>query len=138
MTLLELINTLKAEAIAQPTVRLVVDNDMGRLNGIADAEYGVFGYEQGTHSVTDDWVNYNITLYYADRLLNDRSNENEVLSCGMLTLDNILLAMERQGVGVSGIAFSTAIVAYADECAVVKCDVTLSALRASLCNEQYN
>lgn len=137
MTLLELIQTLKAEALAQPTVKLVVDNDMARLNGIADAEYGVFGYKQNTHSAVGDWMNYSFTLYYADRLLNDKSNENEILSAGMLTLDNILLAVEESGVVIGNAQYTTDVVAYADECAVVACDVTLSVTRPSLCRDIY-
>ena len=42
MTLLELIKAMEVVASKQPSVKMVVENDIFRLNALADARYGVF------------------------------------------------------------------------------------------------
>ena len=76
MTLLELIKTMEVIASKQPSVKMVVENDIFRLNALADARYGVFAFVQGQHSTSVDsnLVTYAFTLFYVDRLKNDRSN----------------------------------------------------------------
>ena len=77
MTLLELIKAIETVASRQPSVKMVVENDVFRLNSRADARYGVFAFTQGQHtaSVESSAISYAFTFFYVDRLTNDRSNE---------------------------------------------------------------
>ena len=92
MTLLELIRTIEVIASKQPSVKMIVENDIFRLNNKADALYGVFAFVQGQHSTSIDSnvINYTFTFFYVDRLKNDRTNQIEVQSVGVQTLDNII------------------------------------------------
>ena len=82
MTLLELIKTMEVVASHQPSINMVVENDIFRLNNKADAKYGVFAFVQGQHSTSIDSsvITYTFTLFYVDRLKNDRSNQIEIQS----------------------------------------------------------
>ena len=61
------------------------------INGTTIDSYPLlFASPTGTHSVTRDTTRYEITLYYLDRLLEDRSNEMSVLSTGVEALKNII------------------------------------------------
>ena len=77
MTLVELIKTMEVIASHQPSIKMVVENDIFRLNTKADARYGVFAFVQGMHSTSIDSsvITYAFTLFYVDRLKNDRSNQ---------------------------------------------------------------
>ena len=77
MTLLELIKAMEVVASHQPSINMVVENDIFRLNNKADAKYGVFAFVQGQHSTSIDSnvITYAFTLFYVDRLKNDRSNQ---------------------------------------------------------------
>lgn len=47
MTLLETIRTIERVAAAQPAVKMIVENDVFKLNACPDALYGVFAFVQG-------------------------------------------------------------------------------------------
>ena len=92
MTLLELINRLKASATKQADVRTIVENDIYRLSSISDVEYGVFAYGQNTHSsnILRDTITYDMTLYFVGLADEDYSNEVEAQSKAIEVLDAIL------------------------------------------------
>ena len=100
MTLLELIKTMEVIASHQPSIHMVVENDIFRLNNKADAKYGVFAFVQGQHSTSIDSsvITYAFTLFYVDRLKNDRSNQIEIKSVGIQTLDNIIRQLDELGI----------------------------------------
>ena len=100
MTLLETIKAMEVIASKQPSIKMVVENDIFRLNAKADARYGVFAFVQGSHtaSIDSNVITYAFTLFYVDRLKNDRSNQIEIQSVGIQTLDNIIRAMD--GIGI--------------------------------------
>lgn len=43
----------------------------------------------GSHSVAENYTTYTLTLYYLDRLLNDNSNQNDVMSQSVEVLKNM-------------------------------------------------
>lgn len=92
MTLAQLIAKMEAVALAQPSVRSVVRNDVFRLNSDPDTAYGVFAFTQGQHraNLDNDMMTYVFTLFYVDRLTEDSGNEVEVQSTGVSTLANII------------------------------------------------
>lgn len=140
MTLKELIRVIEVVASHQPSVNMVVENDIFRLNNKADARYGVFAFVQGQHSSSIDssMIDYSFTFYYVDRLLNDRSNQIEVQSVGIQTLDNIIRQLDEVGVfSDQAYTFQVFNQRFLDECAGVFCNVTLSVPVASICPETF-
>lgn len=140
MTLLELIKTLEIVASHQPSIKMVVENDVFRLNNKADARYGVFAFVQGQHttSIDSNVINYTFTLFYVDRLKNDKSNQIEIQSVGVQTLDNIIRQLEERGVFCEReYTFQVFNQRFLDECAGVFCNVTLSVPVLSLCEESF-
>ena len=82
MTLAETIKMIEVVASKQPSVNMIVRNDVFRLNEKADARYGVFAWTQGQHSTRVDGnsIDYAFNFFYIDRLKNDRSNQLEIQS----------------------------------------------------------
>lgn len=141
MTLLELIKTIESVASDQPCIKMIVENDIFRLNNRSDAIYGVFAFVQGQHatSVESNVITYYFTLIYADRLKNDRSNQIEIQSVGIQTLDNIIRKLDDMGIYAdSEYTFQVFNQRFLDECAGVFCNVTLSVPVGSLCPETFD
>ena len=140
MTLLQVIKAVESTAMNQPSVNMIVENDVFRLNEKADAKYGVFAFVQGQHTSTIDssFINFAFTFFYVDRLKNDLSNQLEVQSVGIETLDNILRLLDEKGIFVeSQYTFQVFNQRFLDECAGVFCNVTLSVPGGSLCPETF-
>ena len=140
MTLLELIKAMEVVASKQPSVKMVVENDIFRLNALADARYGVFAFVQGQHSTSVDsnLVTYAFTLFYVDRLKNDRSNQIEIQSVGIQTLDNIIRTMDEMGIySETSYSFQVFNQRFVDECAGVFCNVSLSVPVDSVCADFF-
>ena len=140
MTLLETIRTMEVIASKQPSVNMVVENDIFRLNARADARYGVFAFVQGEHSTAIDTnvITYAFTLFYVDRLKNDRSNQIEIQSVGIQTLDNILRTLDEMGIcAETGYSFQVFNQRFVDDCAGVMCRVSLSVPLTGVCSDQF-
>ena len=99
MTLLELIKAVEGVAKMQPAVKMIVPEDIFRLSNEMSAKYGVFAWTQGAHSVDvgSGMAVYTLTLFYVDRLLEDKSNAVEIHSVGVETLANIVRGVVETG-----------------------------------------
>ena len=140
MTLQQVIKTFEVVASQQPSVNMIVQNDIFRLNSKSDARYGVFGWTQGQHSSSADssFFTYSFTFFYVDRLKNDVSNQIEIQSVGIQTLDNILRKLEDLDIFISSsYSFQTFNQRFLDECAGVFCNVSLQVPVDSLCSESF-
>ena len=138
MTLLEVIETLEGIARKQPSVKMVVQNDIFRLNTIPDARYGVFGWTQQQHIVTEDYNRFSFALFYVDRLTEDKSNEVEIQSVGVSTLNNIIKEAEDRGIfPVGEWTINTFNQRFMDECAGVWASVRFEVNQTSVCAENY-
>ena len=140
MTLSDLIKTLELVASHQPSIKMVVENDIFRLNSKADARYGVFAFVQQQHttSTESNFITYAFTLFYVDRLKNDRSNQIEIQSVGIQTLDNIIRALDDLGIySDQSYSFQVFNQRFVDECAGVFCNVALSVPVGSICPEDF-
>ena len=140
MTLSELIRTMEVIASKQPSINMVVENDIFRLNAKADARYGVFAFVQGEHSSAIDTnvITYAFTLFYVDRLKNDRSNQIEIQSVGIQTLDNIIRTLDEMGIYSETIySFQVFNQRFVDDCAGVMCRVSLSVPVNSVCSDLF-
>lgn len=140
MTLQEVIKTIEMVASQQPSVNMIVQNDIFRLNSKSDAKYGVFGWTQGQHSTSAEssMFTYSFTFFYVDRLKHDVSNQIEVQSVGIQTLDNILRKLDDLGIFISSsYNFQTFNQRFFDECAGVFCNVSLQVPVSSMCSESF-
>ena len=140
MTLKEAIKVIEVVASQQPSVNMIVENDVFRLNAKADARHGVFAWLQGQHSTSIDsnTLSLQFTFFYVDRLTEDKSNQLEIQSVGIQTLDNILRKLDDLGMWVSNnYTFQTFNQRFLDECAGVFCNVTISVPVASKCPEIF-
>lgn len=126
------------EAMKQPSINMVVKSDIFRLNTYADAKYGAFAWVQGQHSATADnnTISYQFTLYYVDRLKADKSNQTEVQSVGIDTLDNIIKNLDEKGLWVNSYTFQPFNQKFMDECAGVFARVTFNA-PSGACAEDF-
>lgn len=140
MTLQQVIKAIEVIASQQPSVNMIVQNDIFRLNDASDARYGVFGWTQNQHSTSVDSAlfTFSFVFFYVDRLKNDRSNEIEIQSVGIQTLNNILRQLDDIGVYVSSTYnFQTFNQRFLDECAGVFCNVSLQVPMSQTCYEEY-
>ena len=140
MTLLEVIRAIELVASRQPSVKMIVENDVFRLNEKADARYGIFAWTQGQHntSADSDDINYSFTFFYVDRLKNDLSNQVEIQSVGIETLNNIIRTLDAYDLFADQqFNFQVFNQRFADECAGVFCNVILSVPVSSPCPEFF-
>ena len=140
MTLKEAIKVIEVVASQQPSVNMIVENDVFRLNAKADARYGVFAWLQGQHSTSIDsnTLSLQFTFFYVDRLTGDKSNQLEIQSVGIQTLDNILRKLDDLGMWVSNnYTFQTFNQRFLDECAGVFTNVTIDIPISSVCSESF-
>ena len=140
MTLSELIKTIEAVASHQPSIKMVVENDVFRLNSKVDARYGVFAFVQQQHttSLESNFITYAFTFFYVDRLKNDRSNQIEIQSVGIQTLDNMIRTLDEMGIySEQSYSFQVFNQRFIDECAGVFCNVYLSVPLGSICPDGF-
>lgn len=139
MTLKEAIKVIELVASQQPSVNMIVENDVFRLNAKPDARYGVFAWLQGQHSASVDsnTLSLQFTFFFVDRLTGDKGNQLEVQSVGIQTLDNILRRLDDLGMWVSRYTFQTFNQRFVDECAGVFTNVTIDIPISSVCPESF-
>ena len=137
MTLKEAIKVIELVASHQPSVNMIVENDVFRLNAKPDAKYGVFAWLQGQHSTSIDsnTLSLQFTFFYVDRLTSDKGNQVEIQSVGIQTLDNILRKLDELGMFISNYTFQAFNQRFVDECAGVFCNVTIDIPISSVCSE---
>ena len=139
MTLKEAIKMIEMVASQQPSVNMIVEHDVFRLNSLPDAKYGVFAWLQGQHSTSIDsnTISLQFTFFYVDRLTEDKGNQLEVQSVGIQTLDNILRTLEENGLWVANYNFQVFNQRFLDECAGVFSNVTIDMPISSVCPEDF-
>ena len=90
MTLLETINLLNWVARNQPNINGVVESgDIYDLNKDEyQQKYSAFCATQNDHEINESWSRYSFTLYYVDRLTNDKNNKEEIQSTAVSFFQN--------------------------------------------------
>ena len=140
MTLSEVIKRIEYVAVRQPSVNLVVRNDVFRINEKPDARYAIFAWTQGQHTSipSSDSINYTFTFFYVDRLKSDHSNEVEIQSTGISTINNIIRTLEQYNVFCDmAYTFQVFNQRFTDECAGVFCNVTFTISVDEICPEMF-
>lgn len=136
MTLAQLISTMELVASKQPSINMIVQNDVYRINAAPDLKYGIFAWTQGQHTGDiNGMVSYRFTLFYVDRLKEDKSNQIEIQSVGCETIANILRLLDDYDIEVSDYTIQTFNQRFTDECAGIFCQVSLSVLPSHICGE---
>lgn len=131
---------LKEAAKAQPAVKTVVPNDVYRLNSKPRVDYGVFSFVQGTHrDDLEGFTRFVFTLFYIDRLTDDKSNEIDVQSTGIDVLRNIIRTIEAKYIGGEhqSVSYTTFTERFSDECAGAFAYVEFTVPVDTLCEEDY-
>lgn len=128
MTLKELIDTIIKVAKKQPNIGYVNEGDIFELNSLPNIDYSVIYITQTNHSVNADTIEYNINLFYVDRLMNDKSNRLEVQSHGINVLTNIINVLSNYyDVDVElPLSFTTFVQRFVDECAGVFANIKIT------------
>ena len=138
MTLAQVIDIFEKVAMQQPSINMIVQNDVFRINSSPSLKYGVFAWTQGQHSGSiAGMTSFAFSFFYVDRLKEDLSNQVEVQSAGCETIGNILRALEEYDIEVGNYTMQTFNQRFTDECAGVFCNVTLSVPQVSSCPETY-
>ena len=138
MTLAQVIDIFEKVAMQQPSINMIVRNDVFRINSSPSLKYGIFAWTQGQHSGSiAGMTSYAFSFFYVDRLKDDLSKQVEVQSAGCETIGNILRALEEYDIEVGNYTMQTFNQRFTDECAGVFCNVTLSVPQVSACPETY-
>lgn len=129
MTLRTIIEKLKEYAMATPNVGGVIINDVFRTNFWESAEYGVVAIIQREHSISENNAIYRFQLAYIDRLVENKSNEVDVQSDGIMAISNMVNRLVTEiEVELNGeISFSVFNERFKDECGGVLADVAFIA-----------
>lgn len=139
MTLKDTIRIMKEVAMRQPAIRTICENDIYKLNADGNAwHYGVFAFVQGRHTTAfeDDFNHFNFSLFYVDRLIEDRSNQVDIQSTGVEVLNAIVAELQQRGIYIEGdYTFQPFNQRFADDCAGVFIDVRMEVSKNSICEE---
>lgn len=136
MTLREIYTLIEDIARQVPDVRTIVENDITRLNEHRQAEYGVFGITQDTHTSSQGWVNYTLNLFFIDRLVNSMDNEVQAQSHALDILRAIVMRL-RESLGMDEeVRYTCFTERFQDYCAGAWAVVTIHTPE-SICNEIF-
>lgn len=128
MTLYDIVTTLINIAKKQPNINYTGEGDIYILNSLPNIDYSVFYITQNNHTQREDTVNYNLTLFYIDRVNSNGNNVLQIQSTGMLALNNIINNFNNlYDVEVGDIDYTTFVHRFQDDCAGVYANTTITA-----------
>lgn len=115
MTLQTLLYNISEVAIAQKIIQYAAaGTDIYSINFNTIKDYPVlFTTPTGSQRVKENTTEYNLTLYYLERLLSDNSNDIDIISHGMEELKNLIKGIEGI-VGVVGVAVEYDIIPFTE------------------------
>lgn len=130
MTLYEIVKSLQEIAQKQPNINYVGEGDIYILNSKTNIDYSVFFITQTNHAQYENTIEYNLTLFYVDRLMTDESNRLKIQSEGIMMLGNIINIFNQKYPDVEieyTINHTTFLHKFADSCAGVFANVKIIA-----------
>lgn len=140
MTLKQLLKEIGELAINQKCCNYsAAGTSLDELNPIQVDYYPVlFTSPTGNHRVRENTTQYNITLYWVERLLEDNSNDVDIFSTAIEQLKNIIIGI-RKIAGVVDVNFNYDIRNFAttekmnDRLAGAYCTVQIEVVNETLC-----
>lgn len=90
MNVNEIINSVKEVALSQAPVMTAYDGDVYENWNKAEAKYGSFNIGLKSINYNGNLVTYTFLLYYGDRLLQDKSNINNVYIDGVNVIQSVV------------------------------------------------
>ena len=92
MTLYQVIKALESIALTHPNIRTAKDGSIYTImNANPSVTYGVFIVTQNKHRQTEQFDYYGLTLFYVDRLVDNREdNRLQIQSIAKQLLGNII------------------------------------------------
>ena len=94
MNQLELIKAVKEASLSLKTVHTFTNGDVYELWNNGNIKYGAVNLAIDEIRVNDDTITYSIILYFADRLLQDDENSNNIQLDGSIVLEAILSLLQ--------------------------------------------
>lgn len=90
MTLYRLFKELEDSALLEPNVRTIVENDIYRINSLADIDYRIFAITQNQHRSNEAFMTYSLNLFIVDRWDETLDNQLNVQSDAIVALKEII------------------------------------------------
>lgn len=94
MNQLELIKAVKEASLSLKTVHTFTNGDVYELWNNGNIKYGAVNLAIDEIQVNDDTITYSVILYFADRLLQDDENNNNIQLDGSIVLEAILSLLQ--------------------------------------------
>lgn len=86
----ELIDTIKKIALSQNLIQSAFDGDVYTNWNSSEIKYGSFNVGLQSVSYSKNLITYTLMLYYCDRLLQDRTNANQIFIDGSNALQSVI------------------------------------------------
>lgn len=141
MTLLETITTLEELASQYPNINSIVKS--GDIFDLSKEEYeqnySVFCTTQRIHQIRNDFITYNFTLFYVDRLTLDKSNMIEIQSTATNFFSWLIKNIYENFtfIDISYGEVTPFNQRFSAECAGAYMDISLTVQQQSLCIDDY-
>ena len=126
MNIQELITHIKNQASKLQMVKSILDGDVYKNWNTSQLKYGSVNVAVESITRNDNYISYDIVLYYGDRLLQDDSNANAVYADGINVLQTIINSLEEELEVSSPIQYTPFIQSFADYLGGVYCRLTIS------------
>lgn len=97
MNVNELINRIYEIALSQQTVMSVYNGDVYENWNKAEANYGSFNIGLRNITYNGNFATYSFILYYGDRLLQDKRNNNSIYTDGVNVIQSVINILKQTG-----------------------------------------
>lgn len=141
MTLKELIQEIWDIAKQQPNINeIIFTNDIYDLNTRQNIKYAAFCITQQQHRQDENFIYYNLYLYYVDRLQADQSDALHIQSHALEVLKNIIAQLQdnHPELEISNILYTPFRQKFESETAGIYASIQISDLITNKCPENYN
>jgi len=139
MTLYETIQNINKIAAKQPNINNIIESgDIFDLNKEEyEQKYSAFCCTQRTHVLDDNFITFNFTLYYVDRLNSDRSNTIFIQSTACEVLTNIIRGLNNLDVlSINYSDITTFTERFTAECAGAFINISLLTPYTTYCEDE--
>ena len=138
MNIVELINKIKELAIQHNLVHSTYDGDVYTNWNTTEVKFGSVNVGVETIQRAENYIQYDVILYYADRLLQDNQNANAIYADGVNILQSILNQLEDELEITYPIQYTPFSQKFVDYLAGVYCRVSIiSEYPLGKCNLDY-